>query len=201
MLCFRLINYIFIDEDERLRFAQSKHDYIIEQLYYNSYNEVTGPTESIKLNIDNPCKFIIWMVQQKYLYDAKDYYNYTPSYRHKRKYDTIGENVNIGDTLNTFDNNLIKNETLLFNQKERLSYRDSKYFRLNQIYEKSLNNPPIGVNAYFFSLNTNSVQHSGTYNMSKVEKIEVDFEKFLECFCDSQNASDVVECNILIIDG
>ena len=170
---YLLINYIFIDEDERLRFAQSKHDYIIEQLYYNSYNEVTGPTESIKLNIDNPCKFIIWIVQQKYLYDAKDYYNYTPSYRHKREYDTIGANVNIGDPLNTFDNNLIKNETLLFNQKERLSYRDSKYFRLNQIYEKSLNNPPIGVNGYFFSLNPNSVQHSGTYNMSKVEKIEV----------------------------
>ncbi len=170
---FLIINYIFVDEDERLRFAQSKHDYIIEQLYYNNYDEVTGPTETIKLNIDNPCKYIIWVLQQKYLYQAKDYYNYTSTYRHKRDYDVIGDNINIGDPLYSFDDSLIKNETLLFNQKERVSYRDSKYFRLNQIFEKCINTPPSGVNSYFFSLDPNSIQHSGTYNMSKVEKIEV----------------------------
>ncbi len=170
---FLIINYIFVDEDERLRFAQSKHDYIIEQLYYNNYDEVTGPTETIKLNIDNPCKYIIWVLQQKYLYQAKDYYNYTSTYRHKRDYDIIGDNIDVGDPLYNFDDSLIKNETLLFNQKERVSYRDSKYFRLNQIYEKCLNTPPSGVNGYFFSLDPNSIQHSGTYNMSKVEKIEV----------------------------
>ena len=170
---FLIINYIFLDEDERLRFSQSKHDYIIEQLYYNSYDEVTGPTETIKLNIDNPCKYIIWILQQKYLYQAKDYYNYTTTYRHKRDYDIIGENIDVGDPLYNFDDSLVKNETLLFNQKERVSYRDSKYFRLNQMYEKCVNTPPSGVNGYFFSLDPNSIQHSGTYNMSKVEKIEI----------------------------
>ena len=142
-------------------------------MYYNSYDEVTGPTETIKLNIDNPCKFIIWILQQKYLYQAKDYYNYTTTYRHKRDYDIIGENIDVGDPLYNFDDSLVKNETLLFNQKERVSYRDSKYFRLNQMYEKCVNTPPSGVNGYFFSLDPNSIQHSGTYNMSKVEKIEI----------------------------
>jgi len=171
---FLIINYIYIDEDERLRFAQSKHDYIIEQIYYNEYNEVVGPTESIKLNIDNPCKYIIWILQQKYLYKAKDYYNYTTTYRHKRDYDTSEDsNINVGDPLYPFDTNLITNETLLFNNKERLSYRNSKYFRLNQLYEKCVNTPPSGVNAYFFSIDPNSIQHSGTCNMSKIEKIEV----------------------------
>ncbi len=170
---YLLINYIFIDEDERLKFAQTKHDYIIEQLYFNEYNEVTGPTESIKINIDNPCKLILWVVQQQYLYYAKDYYNYTPTYRHKRSYDTIGSNISVGDPLYSFDSSLVKNETVLLNNKERISYRDSKYFRINQMYNNCVNTPPSGVNCYFFSLDANSIQHSGTCNMSKIERIEV----------------------------
>jgi len=170
---FLLINYIFLDDDERLRFVQSKHDYIIEQLYYNQYNNLVGPTESILIDIENPCKYIIWVAQQQYLYNAKDYYNYTPTYRHKRSYDTIGSNINVGDPMYDFDDSLIYYETLICNSKERLSYRDSKYFRLNQIYEKCVNTPASGVNAYFFSLDPNSIQHSGAYNMSKVEKIEI----------------------------
>ncbi len=88
-------------------------------------------------------------------------------------YDNNNNNIDVGDPLYSFDNSLVVNETLLFNSKERISYRDSKYFRLNQIYEKCVNTPVSGVNAYFFSIDPNSIQHSGTYNMSKVEKIEI----------------------------
>lgn len=170
---YLLVNYIFIDDNERLRMIQSKHEYIIEQVYYSYYNEVTGPTESIRLNIENPCRYIIWLLQQKYLYDSKDYYNYTISYRHKRSFDTYEENIKTGEPLYTFDNQLIKDTTIVCNEKERLSYRDSKYFCFNQIYEKCLNKPPIGICAYFFTLDPNSVQHMGSYNMSKVERIEI----------------------------
>jgi NAD(P)-dependent dehydrogenase (short-subunit alcohol dehydrogenase family) len=58
-------------KDERLKFSQSKHDYLIEQLYYNETQNIVGPTESIRLNIDNPCKYIIWMLQQQYLYNIR----------------------------------------------------------------------------------------------------------------------------------
>jgi hypothetical protein len=71
-----IINYIFLDEDERFKFAESKHDYIIHQLYYTYNNELTGPTQSIRLQIDNPCTYILWVAQQKYIYDFKDYYNF-----------------------------------------------------------------------------------------------------------------------------
>lgn len=170
---YLLINYIFIDDDERMRFVQSKHDYIIQQLYYTNHNEITGPMESIRINIDNPCTYIVWLLQQKYLYDSKDYYNYNLSYRHKRSYDTYEENIEINEPLYDFDNELIKDTTIICNEKERLTYRDSKYFSFNQIYEKCINKPPSGVFAYFFTLNPNVVQHMGSYNMSKVERIEI----------------------------
>ena len=65
---YLLINFIFIDDDERLRFVQSKQDYIIEQNYYNEYNEVVGPTEIIKLNIDNPYTKWICETYNEYIF-------------------------------------------------------------------------------------------------------------------------------------
>jgi hypothetical protein len=174
---YLLINYIFIDEDERLQFAQSKQDYIIEQLYYTEYNELIGPSNTVRIDINQPCKYIVWVAQQKYIKDSLDYYNYTNTCRHKIPFDEYvypySITYNNGDPLPSFDNSLILNETILFNQKERLSYRDSKYFRLNQVYEKCVNTLPNGVHTYFFSLNPKDLQHSGTCNMSKIETIEI----------------------------
>jgi hypothetical protein len=170
---YLLINFIYLDDDERMRFVQTNQDYIIEQIYFNEYNEVTGPTETIKINIDNPCKYIVWLLQQKNIYNAKDYYNYTSTFRTKREYDKINNNILIGNPLYKINNNLINNETILCNQKERISYRNSNYFRLIQFYEKCVNTPPSGLNLYSFSLNPDSIQHSGSYNMSKVETIEI----------------------------
>ena len=148
---FLLVNYIYLDDEERMKFAQSKHDYLIENIYYTENNEVTGPTESIKVDVDNPCKYMIWVLQQQYIYNSKAYDDYT---------DSNG-------------NSLIIDETILLNQKERLTSRNEKYFSLIQPYEYSRNTPPLGVNMFSFGLNVNSTQPSGTCNMSKIESIEI----------------------------
>ena len=147
---FLLVNYIYLDDDERIKFAQSKHDYLIEHIYFTENNEITGPTESISIDVDNPCKFIVWILQQDYIYNSKDYDNYT----------------NNNETL-------IIEQTLLLNQKERLTMRDEKYFSLIQPYLNARNTPPKGVNMFSFSMNPNSTQPSGTCNMSKIESIEI----------------------------
>ena len=166
-----IINYIFLDEDERLKFSQKKHDYIIEQLYYNYANNIVGSNDTIRLNIDNPCKYIIWMLQQQYLYNSNYYYNYTADFTNIFPYDLSDYNSYISYYNN--DMNLISKETILLNEQDRLTYRDSKYFRINQIYEKCTNPPPNGVNAYFFTLDATTTQPVGSCNMSKFEKIEV----------------------------
>ena len=148
---FLLVNYIYLDDEERMKFAQSKHDYLIEHIYYTENNEVTGPTESVKVDVDNPCKYMIWVLQQQYIYNSKAYDDYT---------DGNG-------------NSLIIDETILLNQKERLTTRNEKYFSLLQPYEYSRNTPPFGVNMFSFGLNVNSTQPSGTCNMSKIESIEI----------------------------
>merc|ERR1711907_253945 len=47
---------IYLDTDERRRFAQVSHEYLIEQLQYQ--NESVG--QNFKLNFNHPVKELIW---------------------------------------------------------------------------------------------------------------------------------------------
>jgi len=49
-------DYIYLDTDERRRFAQVSHEYLIEQIQYQSA-DVSG---SFKLNFNHPVKELIW---------------------------------------------------------------------------------------------------------------------------------------------
>jgi len=51
------VDYIYLDTDERRRFAQQSHEYLIEQLQYQV--EGTANT-SYKLNFNHPIKELIW---------------------------------------------------------------------------------------------------------------------------------------------
>ena len=48
-------DYIYLDTDERRRFAQVSHEYLIEQVQHTS-----GSTASIDLNFNHPVKELVW---------------------------------------------------------------------------------------------------------------------------------------------
>ncbi len=53
-------DYIYLDTDERRRFAQVSHEYLIEQVQIQSF----GGTTSQKLNFNHPVKELIWTTPQ-----------------------------------------------------------------------------------------------------------------------------------------
>ena len=58
------VDYIYLDTDERRRFSQVPHEYLIEQLQFNGNDTITSTGEqNIKLNFTHPIKEIIWVVQ------------------------------------------------------------------------------------------------------------------------------------------
>jgi len=57
------VDYIYLDTDERRRFSQVQHEYLIEQLQFNGNDTLTTTTNNIKLNFTHPVKEIIWVVQ------------------------------------------------------------------------------------------------------------------------------------------
>ena len=52
-------DYIFLDTDERRRFAQLSHEYLIEQVQFTGSESVDG-SSSIKLSFNHPVKELIW---------------------------------------------------------------------------------------------------------------------------------------------
>ena len=61
------VDYIYLDTDERRRFAQVSHEYLIEQLQFTGVESVAGNTTdtatSIKLNFNHPVKELVWAVR------------------------------------------------------------------------------------------------------------------------------------------
>ena len=50
------VDYIYLDTDERRRFAQVSHEYLIEQVQFQN----SAAAASIDLNFNHPVKEIIW---------------------------------------------------------------------------------------------------------------------------------------------
>jgi hypothetical protein len=57
------VDYIYLDTDERRRFAQNPHEYLIEQLQYTGAESVGSSSNKIRLNFNHPCKELVWVVQ------------------------------------------------------------------------------------------------------------------------------------------
>jgi len=54
---------VYLDSDERKRFAQVSHEYLIPQLQFTGDETATGVNTSIKINFNHPTKELVWVVQ------------------------------------------------------------------------------------------------------------------------------------------
>ena len=153
-------DYIFLDTDERKRFAQLSHEYLIEQLQFTGTESITENTvKASRLSFNHPCKELIWAVRPE------------P--------DITGCNVNWNNFTNAADNNtissnLITTAKLQLNGNDRFAERDGKYFSLVQPYQHH-NNIPVnqGINVYSFALKPEEHQPSGTLNMSRIDTAQL----------------------------
>ena len=153
-------DYIFLDTDERKRFAQLSHEYLIEQLQFTGTESITANTvKASRLSFNHPCKELVWAVRPE------------P--------DITGSNINWNNFTNAEDNNTIKDNLittakLQLNGNDRFAERDGKYFSLIQPYQHH-NNIPVnqGINVYSFALKPEEHQPSGTLNMSRIDTAQL----------------------------
>ena len=57
------VDYIFLDTEERRKFAQNPHEYLIQQVQFTGDESVGSSSNKIKLNFNHPTKELIWVVQ------------------------------------------------------------------------------------------------------------------------------------------
>ena len=173
-------DYVFLDTDERKRFAQLSHEYLIEQVQMNE-NTVSGTNEqSVSLVMNHPVKEIIWTINDTDKAGLENqWYNYTDSkifadsnYEAMEKFGNES-NIKLQNTLFGIDpdgNNSIYSANLQLNGNDRFAKRNGDYFSLVQPYQHHTNIPSnAGINVYSFALKPEEHQPSGTLNMSRID--------------------------------
>ena len=172
-------DYVFLDTDERKRFAQLSHEYLIEQVQMNE-NTVSGTNEqSVSLVMNHPVKEIIWTINDTEKATLENqWYNYTDSeifFGSNNEASEFGDesNIKLKNTLFGIDpdgNNSISSANLQLNGNDRFAKRNGDYFSLVQPYQHHTNIPSnAGINVYSFALKPEEHQPSGTLNMSRID--------------------------------
>ena len=183
------VDYIYLDTDERRRFAQVSHEYLIEQLQFTGDESVSSSSNKIKLNFNHPCKELVWVVQPddnilSTVAGGPQWFNYTTEVDETWGTGVVGSSLGsfgaftgsdatLGNTFNVgvFDNgvNPVVDAKLQLNGHDRFSVRDGDYFNYVQPYQHHENVPSVGVNVYSFGLKPEEHQPSGTCNMSRID--------------------------------
>ena len=176
------VDYIYLDTDERRRFAQLSHEYLIEQLQFTGQEAITSSSIKSKLNFNHPCKELVWFVANDASTLAKriNWMNYTTAPQ------VLGSTTLSATTLDGLNiltqsdinytgsansvSNPIQSAKLVLNGNDRFYQRPGRYFNLIQSYQHHENIPfNAGINVYSFALKPEEHQPSGTLNMSRID--------------------------------
>tara|TARA_Y100000385_G_scaffold265532_1_gene299896 strand:- start:416 stop:1657 length:1242 start_codon:yes stop_codon:yes gene_type:complete len=176
------VDYVYLDTDERRKFAQSSHEYLIEQLQYTGKESAVS---KIKLNFNHPVKELIWTVSNNtstnlnwfnYTNESSDTNSLFKKTNSEHPIDTYDEIINVLGP-NSGYKNPISSGKLSLNGNDRFSSRDGTYFNLIQTYQHHENIPNnVGINVYSFALKPEEHQPSGTLNMSRIDTATLDLK-------------------------
>jgi hypothetical protein len=169
------VDYIFLDTEERRRFAQTAHEYLIEQLQFTGEESATSSATRVKLSYNHPVKELIWIVQRDSFVscsaDNIDPWKGAQPFNYSDFWDRAA--LESGYSITTVEGLAGKNPCVTakvqLNGHDRASEREGKYYNLVQPYQHHTNIPAVGINVYSFALNPEDHQPSGTCNMSRID--------------------------------
>jgi hypothetical protein len=61
---------VYLDTEERRRFAQQSHEYLIEQVQFTGAESITSSSNKLQLNFNHPVKELQWVVQRDSFVDC-----------------------------------------------------------------------------------------------------------------------------------
>lgn len=158
-----LFDYIYLDSPERRRFAQSSHEYLIEQVQTLEVRDITQQSlQCVLNNFVHPTKEIIWVAQ-------KESYTQNVSGYNRLQWDNYSINDN-------GKGGIIRFSSIDFHSYERVPRQPSTYFNYVQPYEVHNTTPADGINMYSFSIAPEEHQPSGSANMSRLSRVLLSME-------------------------
>ena len=195
--CKLYVDYVYLDTDERRRFAQVSHEYLIEQIQFTGTETIASGSsnKNVTLNFNHPVKELIWAHTTSVHASAPSatagagsWFNYS------------GTNTSTG--VDSFQTALLQ-----LNGHDRFSVRNADYFRKVQNYEHHTRVPRVGsdlagskadtcqtsfrqyIYSYSFALSPEEHQPSGTCNFSRIDNavLQMTYDKNTETNAQSLN--------------
>lgn len=166
--CFLLVDYIFLDIEEKNSIMKNNNPVVITQiqkntLYTSSFNYIEN-----KLNFTDNILYICWFSQYKIFRESfnNDYFNYS----------NISNDIfNLSQNLFSSKNSLIDKCNILFNNNNRISDINIKYYSLIEKLNK-FNKHQSYINIYSFSIYPLIYQPSGTCNFKEISDVKIQLE-------------------------
>lgn len=151
LTAYLLVNYIYLDNEERFNFIKKPQQYLIptvqnihEQIYYST-------NVSYKIPFINPNKIILWRCCLLSNINSNNLFNYTL--------------YPITDT----HNSIINKVSIILNSIQRMELNSWEHYSLLQNYLNNFTTPQKGIYMFSFSLDCLDYQPSGTCNFSKID--------------------------------
>jgi len=137
--CKLYVDYVYLDTDERRRFAQVSHEYLIEQVQFTGTETIAqgDSNKNITLNFNHPVKELIWAhttathaSAPSATAGAGSWFNYS--------------GLNAAATTTGAGRESFQTALLQLNGHDRFSVRNADYFRKVQNYEHHTRAPRVG---------------------------------------------------------
>jgi hypothetical protein len=187
-------NYVYLDTEERRRFAQKGHEYLIEQVQHTGTDTVDAAnTKQVRLSYNHPVKELVWCfsntaaksslwnftknnlvteiaLESNQTADNLDSNCYVPisnlgTPMYATKLSTAAYTEEASGQLETFK--------LVLNGQDRFKEQKGKYFNQVQPYNHHSGCPAPGVYSYSFALKPEEHQPTGTCNFSRIDNAQV----------------------------
>jgi hypothetical protein len=194
-------NYVYLDTEERRRFAQKGHEYLIEQVQHTGSDTVsaTGSAQNKRLSYNHPVKELVWCFNDPASANtATSLWNFTSEpgrtgiVLEADAFSGLSANAYVPMTQGTgvpllrsgingwsakkFTEEVVgplSEFKLVLNGQDRFKAQKGKYFNQVQTYNHHSGCPYPGVYAYSFALKPEEHQPTGTCNFSRIDNAQV----------------------------
>ena len=189
-------NYVYLDTEERRRFAQKGHEYLIEQVQHTGSDTVTSAApKQVRLSYNHPIKELVWCFSNTAA--RSSLWNFTSA-------NQLGDIVLESNARAVSESNCyvpitqgsgapllavgaagsdidFTEETagplstfkLVLNGQDRFKEQAGKYFNQVQSFNHHTGCPYPGVYSYSFALKPEEHQPTGTCNFSRIDNAQV----------------------------
>ena len=182
------IDYVYLDVEERRRFAQESHEYLIDQLQYTGQQTITTSSGRLDLTLNHPVKELVWVFQDARKTDCGD--------------TTLLVGGTAGGSAANYTqpfsyNDIVNRARLQINGQDRFDERYGDYFWKVQPYQHHTGggfsravanasatgltpvvstSAPNPINVYSFAIQPEEHQPSGTCNFSRIDSATLVFD-------------------------